>query len=355
MQEGPKITIITACYNSERTIEKTIQSVLNQTYENIEYIIVDGASTDGTMDIVEKYRDRIDVVVSEKDRGVYDAFNKGVDLATGDYINFMNADDYFVSNTVVYDVSLFLNKDKIDAVYGNVLVKDDQINTIRKYGHEIQNEWEMCAHQSLFCSNEKLKTLKFDTNIKILADQNFFIRLKKIPNISIRYIDLDIAYFSNEGVSSVASTRYTRFLEFKNIMKENHIFTVSKFSDHSSSFYYQLWIKKLMNDPNSINDFIKNEVCSNVMIFGTQAISMIMYEALIKNGKNVIGMIDNNKPVMHPNMTNVEVFNEANLRELQGVEQIIVCIEGIHDVEIIDRLIRAFPRTKVVSWKEMVS
>ncbi|MDR2780747.1 MAG: glycosyltransferase, partial [Synergistaceae bacterium] len=90
----PKITVITACLDASGTIEQTIRSVLDQGYPNLEYIIIDGGSTDGTLDIVGKYRERISAVVSESDNGIYDAFNKGVKLATGDLIGILNADDF---------------------------------------------------------------------------------------------------------------------------------------------------------------------------------------------------------------------------------------------------------------------
>ena len=104
----PKISVVTVCYNAVNDIEKTILSVINQTYPNIEYLIIDGGSTDGTMDIVNKYKDKIDVIVSEPDKGIYDAMNKGIDRATGDWINFMNAGDCFFEKETVNSVFIYL-------------------------------------------------------------------------------------------------------------------------------------------------------------------------------------------------------------------------------------------------------
>ena len=96
-----KISIITVCYNGGKTIEKTIQSVLSQTYENIEYIIIDGMSKDNTLEIINRYRHKISKLVSEKDNGMYDALNKGISLASGDIVGILNADDVFASNNIL--------------------------------------------------------------------------------------------------------------------------------------------------------------------------------------------------------------------------------------------------------------
>lgn len=113
-----KISIVTVCFNAESNVEKTIKSVISQTYSDIEYIIIDGNSTDSTMAIIEKYADKIDKIISEPDNGIYDAMNKGISLATGDFINFMNAGDIFSSQDAVKNVVMQI-KDESDVVYGD--------------------------------------------------------------------------------------------------------------------------------------------------------------------------------------------------------------------------------------------
>lgn len=115
-----KISIITVCYNSADTIEDTIRSVLSQGYEDIEYIVVDGGSKDGTIDILNKYRDNIDKYISEPDKGVYDAMNKGIMLATGDLIGFINADDFYTDNNVIRQIIAAFEDNDVDCCYGDL-------------------------------------------------------------------------------------------------------------------------------------------------------------------------------------------------------------------------------------------
>ena len=116
-----KVSIITVCYNSEKTIEETIQSVIAQDYSNIEYIIIDGCSSDNTMQIAEKYSGSISKKFSEPDKGLYDAMNKGINAATGDIIGILNSDDIFYTNSIISDIVNLFDRDvTIDAVYGNI-------------------------------------------------------------------------------------------------------------------------------------------------------------------------------------------------------------------------------------------
>ena len=119
MIKKPLISIITVVFNGEKKLEKTILSVINQTYDNLEYIVIDGSSKDGTIDIVKKYEDKINYWVSEKDSGIYEAMNKGILASKGDYINFMNAGDFFTKNNLVSEVVNILASEEIDFLYGD--------------------------------------------------------------------------------------------------------------------------------------------------------------------------------------------------------------------------------------------
>src|SRR6056297_712631 len=120
MKSNFKVSIITVSLNSKHTIVDTIESVLNQSYDDIEYIIVDGGSSDGTADIINAYRNKISKFISEKDEGIYDALNKGIKLASGDIIGILNSDDFFYANDVVEQVVKEFMENDVDAVYGDV-------------------------------------------------------------------------------------------------------------------------------------------------------------------------------------------------------------------------------------------
>ena len=124
----PKFSIITVTYNAGKVLEDTIQSVITQTYKNVEYIIVDGKSTDGTMDIVNRYREHIHTIVSEPDKGLYDAMNKGIDLATGDYLCFLNAGDELHEDDTLQLIVHSLNGEKElpDVIYGETAIVDEE-------------------------------------------------------------------------------------------------------------------------------------------------------------------------------------------------------------------------------------
>ncbi len=190
-----KISIITVCYNSEKTIEDTIQSVLNQTYKNVEYIIIDGASKDATLNIIEKYSNQITKIISEPDKGIYDAMNKGVKLASGDVVGILNSDDIYASNNVLSLVATHI-KD-VDAVYGNLdyVSENDLTKVVRRWISKPYNEgmflkgW-MPPHPTFFIKKECYEKFgPFTLKLKSAADYEFMLRVIHKHKISINFID----------------------------------------------------------------------------------------------------------------------------------------------------------------------
>ena len=207
-ENQPLITVVTVVRNGEKTLEETILSVINQTYTNIEYIIVDGASTDGTLDIVRKYEDRIDYWISEPDKGIYDAMNKGIDLATGEWINFMNSGDFFVKKDVLEKVFTQRNWDGVDIIYGNSIQinkNGDKVELTAGENYLALRNGPIYRHGASFVRTLVHKEVKFDlsreSKLKYALDFNCiftFFTMKKI----FKKVEISILYYNEEGISN---------------------------------------------------------------------------------------------------------------------------------------------------------
>jgi glycosyltransferase involved in cell wall biosynthesis len=196
------VTIVTVVFNGEANLEKTIKSIINQSYKNFEYIIVDGNSTDASIDIIRKYNYAIDHWISENDISIYDAMNKGINLASGKWINFMNCGDEFSSLHVLSDI---FNSNKISGVhviYGNhEVIYPDKKKKYVKSG-EIEDFWKgsKFCHQASFTNLKSLKSRLFSTQFRLASDFDFFYNFW-LSGAKFKYIDLNIASISSGGVS----------------------------------------------------------------------------------------------------------------------------------------------------------
>ena len=184
-----KISIITACFNSEKTIKKTIESILSQEYNNIEYILIDGDSSDSTISIIDNYKNNVAKVISEKDNGIYDALNKGIALATGDIIGFLHSDDYYPNPSIISTVVDNFKNNHIDMVWGNIAYVDGNGECKRHYsGKNINfNVGVMPPHPSVFIKRKSYqKHGEFNLNYKIASDYDLlfrFIVLNKLTHL----------------------------------------------------------------------------------------------------------------------------------------------------------------------------
>lgn len=202
--DSPLITIVTVVYNDELSIEKTIQSVMSQNYKNIEYLIVDGGSTDGTVDIIKKYDHFISYWCSEPDKGIYDAMNKAIDLASGEWINFMNSGDYFINESVL--TNIFKNSSEladITIIYGNHEVRYPSKKRMSYVGM-VDNLWQgsQFCHQSAFINTKYHKLHKYNLCRKIAADYEMFYTAW-INGKNYLKIPIFISSISAGGVSDI--------------------------------------------------------------------------------------------------------------------------------------------------------
>ena len=194
MIKKPLISIITVIYNDGKKLEETILSILSQTYDNLEFIIIDGSSTDGTIDIIKKYEDKIDYWISEKDSGIFDAMNKGILAAKGDYINFMNAGDFFIRKNLVKEIVDILNSEEIDFLYGDVNVGNNNIIT-NKIRYNTQFIYKTICHQVIFAHKKCFNKNMFDLKYRWMCDYKWLLECFLKKKIKIKYINKEICYF----------------------------------------------------------------------------------------------------------------------------------------------------------------
>ncbi len=246
-----KISIITVCYNSDKTIEKTILSVLSQTYNNIEYIVIDGKSTDNTLCIIDKYKNRIDYFISENDSGIYDAINKGITRATGEIIGILNSDDVFFDDLVISRIANFFNENKTyDSIIGDIVFQNDSNEIIRKYSSinwsPSRFAWGyMPPHPSFYCKKDiYTKYGLYNTNFKIAADYELLIRLLEVHKITYNYIPMifvkmKLGGASTKGISSLLTINKEVLLACKlNGVKTNYLKLLSKYFKKMLEFVY---------------------------------------------------------------------------------------------------------------------
>jgi glycosyltransferase involved in cell wall biosynthesis len=205
-----KISLITVSYNSGATIKDSIESVLRQDYHNIEYIIVDGKSKDNTVDIIKSFEGKISKWISEPDKGIYDAMNKGLKMATGEVVGMLNSDDFYYNNTILAQVAHAFEDESLDAVFGNLIFVDpnDLKKTVRTYSSK---DWHpkkfargfMPAHPTFFVRRKYYEQFGlFKTDYKIASDYEMLIRLLYVNKLKYKYLPITMVVMRKGGVSS---------------------------------------------------------------------------------------------------------------------------------------------------------
>ncbi len=217
-----KITVITSTFNSSGTLRDTFNSILRQTWQDFEYVVVDGGSTDGTVEIIREYEKRFGgrlKWISEPDKGIYDAMNKGLRMATGDVVGILNSDDFFSSTDALSTVARVI--EGVDAVYGDVhFVRPDNLQKcVRYYSSKAFRPWMMRlgfmpAHPSFYCRREVYEKYGlFDSSFRIAADFELLLRLIFVNRISTRYINKDFVTMRTGGASTSGLASHRRILK----------------------------------------------------------------------------------------------------------------------------------------------
>ncbi|WP_418301555.1 glycosyltransferase family 2 protein [Lysinibacillus fusiformis] len=369
MNKGPKISIITACYNSEQTIEQTIQSVLGQTYENIEYIIIDGASTDRTMEVVEKYRDRIDKIVSEPDKGIYDAFNKGVSKSTGTIVHFLNAGDYYLDNGVLETILERFKKDStLDYVHGILKTIDPITRQTDYYNFPTNTDVKeslikgyAIPHPSFFVKKTCFdKFGYFNTNYKIAADTRLMAKCLLDLESQGTFIEKVTTVFEKDGISSDPSYEKLRIQEIFEIVNEllsKDIQIEQVYSENANTMnYLKIWNKHLLCNKRGITSSLNKNVYNKAVIFGTKDIAQMLFMDCQQENIKVISFIDNNYFNYTDKLFDTTVNNsEWLIDNLELYDVCLLSVEASHDEEIVKELQKKIPTKKIVTWKQLVS
>lgn len=205
-----KITVVTAVYNAKDTVVNAIESVLNQSYSNVETIVIDGGSTDGTKEIIEEYRDRLDLFISEPDNGIYDAFNKGIKYATGDIVGFLNADDLYDNIGVLSCIAEAFSTSGIEAVYGDLVyvyqAEPDKVIRYWKSGtyslSKLKYGW-MPPHPTFYVRRSIYEMVGgFDVSFHIASDYDCMLRILGHHKICCKYIPQTFVKMRLGGVSN---------------------------------------------------------------------------------------------------------------------------------------------------------
>lgn len=208
LKNNPNVSIITVCLNSEKYIERAVKSILSQTYKNIEYVVIDGGSTDGTLNILNKYKSSINCLISEQDKGIYDAMNKGIRKSTGDIIYFLNSDDYLYNERAVEDAVHFFSNKKADLVYGDCLCRSQFNNEVhlKKHFHVAAKRHFLkgtIVQSAIFFKRSCfLKAGYFKIRYKIAADHRWYLKALFKKRLRAAHISQIISVFQEGGASS---------------------------------------------------------------------------------------------------------------------------------------------------------
>lgn len=342
----PKVTVVTVTYNAQKYLEQTIKSIIEQDYPNIEYIIIDGASTDKTIDIIKKYEKYITHWISEPDNSIYDAMNKGIDIATGEWINFMNAGDSFATIDAIKYLIDNLEKDT-DLITGDrysvyensskrILNKASGIKGIKEHGMP-------SGHQSMLIKSLLMKKYKYSLSYKYASDHDLMLRFYR-DNRNFKLINRPISNYLRGGYSDENNIEAYIEILFLLIKYKPYDHSINELDFFKDFFYYNqpketkernnlLFSKQFNKIIEQYLDFLQNN--ENIILYGNGTISNML---LKMNSKNIIGIIDKNN--LNPNSLLLPVFYPQFIQNVK-YNKIILTVLG-REKEIIEYLNKTF-------------
>lgn len=337
-RKEPLVSIITVVFNAAATIERTIQSVLSQSYGNIEYIIIDGGSTDGTLDVIDKYRDRFAYFVSEPDGGIYDAMNKGIRKATGDIIGLLNADDWYEPGAIQSVADAFTGDD-VDIVYGGIFLVDSRGE---KRMHK-RGDLEKCftgmpiPHPATFvCKKAYEKYGLFDTSYRIAGDHDLVLRMY-VQGARFKAMNAVTTNFSLSGISSTnhmqaALEDQEIFLKYKDICP----YKVKAELEIRNKIAYAKCLTIMEQKPSIVVKVLYNLLRRNsFVIWGTGIWGKRIYDISKTGSMNVPFFVDSDSNKQGSLFMGRAVKRPESLQSYSGT--VFVAVSG-HDAEIAEKL-----------------
>lgn len=348
-QVCPLVTIVTVTYNAQDHLEQTIQSIIDQDYPNIEYIIIDGLSSDNTLGIIKQYEQHIDHWVSEPDSGIYDAMNKAIDISTGKWINFMNAGDSFYHPSTISEVAKYFH-DEYDLISGDIYyISDNDKQYYPAKGLNSVFDGMFCYHQTLFTRSHIMKDYKFSLDYIISSDYDFVLRCYNNDK-KFKFLNFAIANFISEGMAETNNIR----------ARIEDLFIISKYIDKIENIYQSGSFARLTSykpDNNRLMAILMNNLhaeCErlhlteiNFVLYGFGHIGQLIAE---KYSDSITAIVDKNYIKL----------NEKHLRNIQNTD---ILIEKEFDYILISVLgreheIRSFlqdqyhiPKNKILTFK----
>ena len=358
-RNNPLVSIITVCLNSEKTIEQTIKSVLGQTYKNIEYIIVDGQSSDGTLNIVNKYKSQIAKIVSEPDEGLYYAMNKGISMATGDIVGIINSDDWYEPYTVEEVVTCF-HETNAAIVYGDLLevgVEQNQLMVLKNI-EDLREDLKV-PHPTFFVKKEVYDIYgQFDVQYKIAADLDFVLRILN-KGIKFERVKKVLANFRMGGLSSRNDELCNK--EIVQIGKkyceemddQERLYYLKQIDNVYKGYYFN---KLIENNPQKICDkvltMLQYHNAENIVIFGSGKWGKSVGKVLLDNQVQLSYYVDNDQSKWGKTIDSVAVMSPQILENFNGVVLILInkysseCLKQIEEMN--------NSKIECVDWKQLL-
>jgi GT2 family glycosyltransferase len=362
--DAKKVSIITAAFNSQKYLAEAISSIIKQTYPNIEYIVVDGGSTDASLEIVMSYGPRITRLLSEPDNGIYEAFNKGLNLAQGEVLYFLNSDDYLYDERVISEVmTLFNNNPELQFIYGNTSVQDEVLNYRYLRGKPFSPDdlqtGDMPPHQGFFVRRELIEKVGlFDTRYKIAGDFDLIIRCFKQAAERSYYFNRTIAVFREGGVSTDPEKQRLMNGEQQQIIRKHFgCVQAPNLQLDEINGLYRVWLEGLLLHKKGTTHCLHDYQVENVAIYGTRKTALYLYEDLKQAAFNIVCFLDNNQNMQQQFIAGIPIYTPEWVCSNQDqVDVIILSIEGRHDRGIMEGLNRMVDnhKLKICSWKDLV-